>query len=135
MHPAYFETHFMVENPKVDWPPEFAIITAYATTGESWTDARNLKEDQSLEKQLRDASTLIRRITGYSPITGHAEPGWAAETDWQQACDIGRDCHQDAVYFVTGDDLWVSFCDSQRSLVRVGNFRDRLTSTIIRRSP
>ena len=37
MNPSYFETHFRLETPISDWPCEFVIITAHATTGESWT--------------------------------------------------------------------------------------------------
>ncbi|MBL9118166.1 MAG: DUF3293 domain-containing protein [Verrucomicrobiaceae bacterium] len=132
MHPTYFETHFAVADPSVEWPAEFAIITAYAPTGKKWTDEQNAAADERLEKQLRHHGGLIRRITGYSPETGHAEPGWAVELKWQNACDLGSEYLQDAIYFVSGDDLSVSFCDSRRELVRVGTFRDRLTSSIMR---
>jgi hypothetical protein len=38
MHPAYLETHFIAADGPQDWPEQFAIITAYATTGEALTD-------------------------------------------------------------------------------------------------
>ncbi|MCE9519750.1 MAG: DUF3293 domain-containing protein [Verrucomicrobia bacterium] len=127
MHPAYFKTHFAVTDPSAEWPSEFAIITACATTGEQWTDEQNAVADVSLEKQLKGNGGLIRRITGYSPETGHAEPGWAVEMTWQDACDLGSKYHQDAIYFISGDALYVSLCDSRRALVLVGTFRERLT--------
>lgn len=132
MHPAYFKTNFAVADPSAEWPDEFAIITACATTGEQWPEEMNKLADVCLEKQLRSNGGLIRRITGYSPETGHAEPGWAVEMTWQDACDLGSKYLQDAIYFISGDELCVSFCDSRRALMPVGTFRERLTKTIMR---
>ena len=39
VNPVYFETHFRSPQPVTDWPSEFVIVTAYATTGERWTSA------------------------------------------------------------------------------------------------
>jgi DNA invertase Pin-like site-specific DNA recombinase len=36
LNPAYFETLFEAEEPPECWPDAFAIVTAYATTGEKW---------------------------------------------------------------------------------------------------
>lgn len=126
LHPAYFETQFAVGDPAVEFPHEFAIITAYATTGEAWTDLENESADRELEAVLRRTCSLIGRITGFSPTTGHAEPGWAAQMTWQDACDLGILFRQDAIYVVKGDNLFVTFCDSRRQLVDVGAFRERL---------
>ncbi len=42
MNPLFLQTRFKVEAPCTDdWPAEFAIITAYATTAETWTNERN----------------------------------------------------------------------------------------------
>lgn len=49
IHPAYFRTHFRAEAPISDWPSVFAIITAYATTGETWTAEENEIADHELE--------------------------------------------------------------------------------------
>jgi hypothetical protein len=75
MHEAYGETHFRISEHVDQWPQEFAIITAYATTGEVWSDAENEAADRALYAELCRQSQMIRRITGYSPSTGHAEPG------------------------------------------------------------
>ena len=74
MHPAYFETHFIVADGPHDWPEQFAIITAYATTGEAWTDQQNEAADQALEAELRATGKWMRRITGYAPPTRIASP-------------------------------------------------------------
>lgn len=126
LHPAYFETHFAVDGPLTDWPADFAIVTAWATTGENWTDAQNRAADQALELELRQTGCWLRRITGYSPTTGHAEPGWAVALPMDQACDVGLKFRQDAIYIVRSDDLLVTHCDDRRKLVPVGPFRERI---------
>ena len=124
---AYFETRFSRESVWDDWPSEFAILTAWATTGELWTDERNQRADKALETELLRHSDWVRRLTGYSQVTGHAEPGWAVQLDFETACDIGQKYLQDAMYFVSADTLSVSFCDIRRLRVPIGPFRCRLT--------
>lgn len=125
MNPVYFETHFQRYELWSDWPEAFAIITAYATTGQQWSDEQNQAADQKLEAGLRHQSRWMRRLTGYSPRTLHAEPGWAVELDFLSACDIGRRFKQDALYYVEGDTLWVGDCAALTREV-VGSFRDRV---------
>lgn len=126
MHPAYFDTRFHTQLTVHHWPREFVILTAYATTGESWSPSQNQSADEMLARELRARGAEIVRITGYSPRTGHAEPGWAAEIPFDTACDIGLRFRQDALYHVKGDALSVSYCDERRKLVRVGLFRERV---------
>jgi hypothetical protein len=97
---------------------------------EEWAADQNADADVRLETQLLERGEWMCRITGYSPTDSHAEPGWAVEMAWQEACDIGAAFRQDAIYFVTGDHLWVSFCDVRRALVSVGSFRNRLNSSV-----
>ena len=127
IHPAYFRTYFREEAPTSDWPGVFAIITAYATTGETWTTEENEMADRALEGELRKTGRWMRRLTGYSPTTGHAEAGWAVEMPWDEACDVGLRFKQDAIYTVNGDELSVTLCDHRRGLVKVGAFRERVT--------
>jgi len=125
-HPAYFETRFRGE--RVDEEIlEFAIITAYSTTGEEWSDDRNETADEKLQKELDSQGCLLGRMTGYSPTTGHAEPGWAARLEFDRACDTGLRYKQDAIYYVRGDTLNVSYCDERRELMEVGAFSPRFT--------
>jgi hypothetical protein len=127
MHPAYFETRFKLEGHHPSWPSEFAILTAYETTGEHWSAQRNSDADKELESFLKAARVWLLRITGYSPITNHCEPGWAVALPFHAACDIGLRFKQDAIYFVKGDELTVTYCDpSQRAPVPAGSFRQRL---------
>jgi type I restriction enzyme M protein len=126
MHPAYAETHFCSPQPLTDVPAEFAIITGYATTGETWTDEQNAAADVALEKVLREKSPWIHRLTGYCPHKLHAEPGWAVTVSFEEACEIGSHFKQDAIYFVRGDTLFVSHCDQRRKLIEIGPFQPRV---------
>lgn len=127
--PAFYkETHFRADH-WADMPDEFAIITAYATTGETWTDKQNTIADRKLKNTLRTKSEWLPRITGYSPSSGHQEPGWAAAVDFESACNIGKHFKQDAIYFVKNDKLYLSYCDARRALVPVGKFTERLHTT------
>jgi hypothetical protein len=127
MNPIYLETHFHAENEGYEWPASFAIITAYATTGELWTIEANQVADAELQRFLIGKDCLLGRVTGYSPATGHAEPGWAAQLGWEEACDVGRTFKQDAIYVVLQDVLFVTYCDTRRGLVKVARFNERLT--------
>ena len=126
MNPVYFETRFLKELHFQDWPPEFVIITAYATTGEDWTPERNRDADRQLEERLEALRCWRLRLTGYSSKTGHAEPGWAAALPLDAACDLGVHFHQDAIYHVLSDVLSVTYCDHRRKLIRIGVFRERV---------
>ena len=126
MHPSYFEVQFSVPAPVHDWPEKFAILSGYATTGEVWTDDRNAAADRALGETIFVIGVWRERITGFFEDTGHSEPGWAAELDLEAACDLGLKFLQDAIYYVQGDALSVSYCDDRRALVPVGSFRERI---------
>jgi len=127
MHPAYFETHFLAEMSPTDWPAEFAIITAFATTGANWTPSQNEAADKMLESELRAAGKWLQRLTGFSPTTGHAEPGWAVDLSLAAALELGCRYKQDAIFFVINDALHVTLCGrAQEVLVPIGSFRQRV---------
>ena len=126
MNPIYLETRFKrdLENaPDFNFfeilPNEFAIITAYATTGEKWEDVINYEADEQLKAYLQTRFSCVKRITGYSPTTGHSEPGWLVNCSFDDGCDIGLSFKQDAIYWREGGDLFVSYCGPQRSKVWV----------------
>lgn len=127
MHPAYFDTMFYVEHAVNAWPPQFAIITAYATTGQAWSADANESADRRLSRELQSLGVWMVRVTGFSPQTGHAEPGWAVSINFESACDLGHRYLQDALYVVRGGVLYLSFCDDRRQLVHVGEFAPRVT--------
>ena len=126
MHPAYFEVRFRHAGDDIVWPLSFSIITAYAMTGEHWSEEKNRSADMRLQRELREMQMWMCRVSGYSPSSGHTEPGWAVEMPFEMACDTGRCYNQDAIYFIEGDQLFVSFCDERRKQIVVDGFRTRL---------
>ena len=90
MHPAYLETRFRVEDPLGALPSQFVILSAYATTGEVWSEERNSLADQKLFRELQASTpTFLKRVVGYSPSTHHAEPSWAVAIPLAEAHPSG----------------------------------------------
>lgn len=128
MTPIYFDTRFKLGLPLTELPESFAIITAHATTGELLTAEDKTAANETLRAELERGGQLIGTITGYSPITQHAEPGYAAELEFEEACKIGVQFKQDAIYFVSSGTLFVSHCDHRRSLKPITQFSKRVDS-------
>ena len=128
MHPSYFETLFDSHGFRETWPTHFAVVTAWATTGTSKSQAANEAANSELQSELQRRGLWHQPVTGYSPTTKHAEPGWAVELSFDEAGDLGLRFLQDAIYFIDADQLFVSHCDDRRRKVLVGEFRQRLIS-------
>ena len=126
IHPAYFTIAFRTAVPLREWPDVFVIISAYATTGETWSEERNLDADHRLNAELLRCGYSPIRITGYSPDTGHTEPSWAVEMPLDEALDLGRAFLQDAIFVVRQDELLVSRCSHPSELIPVGRYRERI---------
>jgi hypothetical protein len=65
-----------------------------------------------------------------SPITQHAEPGYAAALEFEEACKIGARFKQDAIYYVSSGTLFVSHCDHRRGLKPITKFSKRVDSNV-----
>jgi hypothetical protein len=128
MTQAYLETRFRTPRPVTDWPRVFVVISACATTGEVWPPERNEAADRALEASLRVCGGWLRRIVGYSPDSGHAEPSWAVDVSVEEGRALGRRFLQDAIFHVEADDLSVVHCEGPGAFVVIGSFRDRLDS-------
>jgi len=127
MHPSYFETRFRCESPLGELPSEFVILSAYATTGEIWSEEQNISADQNLLRALQALKpTFLKRVVGYSPTTHHAEPSWAVSIPLAEAHRIGHEFAQDALYFVDQGGLWVASCRAAVPPVYVDQFESRL---------
>jgi hypothetical protein len=122
----YYQTRFQPDALPTPLPGTFAIITACATTGETWTDSENEAANAALRADLERSDHLLGSLTGYSPFTGHAEPGFAASLPFEEACDLGLKFKQDAIYYVDSGILHVSYCDERRQFEPVAAFLDRL---------
>jgi len=121
-HSAYFQVEFISATSK-SLPENFAIITGYATTGESWTEEKNKQADKELFDHLLSLGCSPLRVTGFSPESGHNEPGWAVDLDCEVACDIGKKFKQDAIFVVQGKTLYLLKCGTARNPVHVGEFK------------
>ena len=126
MPPFYYQTRFLPNGLPMPLPGTFAIITACATTGETWTDSENAAANAALRADLEMSDRLLGSLTGYSPVTGHAKPGFAASLPFEEACDLGLQFKQDDNYYVDTGILHVSYCDQRRRLEPVGTFLERL---------
>lgn len=125
-HPAYYRTVFSADETD-SWPARFAIVTAYATTGETWSAERNQQGDRDLLARIEERGYWHKRVTGASPDGLHAEPGWAIEVSIEEAQKLGCDFRQDAIYFVEAALLHVASCFETR-IATVGSFRPRLNT-------
>jgi hypothetical protein len=126
MEPDYFDTHFKAYPLGTIWPASFAIITAYQTTGEQWSDTRNDTANKELEQKLLHLGCSLIPITGYSHKTQYGEPGFAIQISLQDALKIGADYKQDAIYYVEHGTLQVHSCVKPESAT-VDTFTNRLT--------
>ncbi len=89
-------------------------------------DLENEAANAALLAELDSTDRLLGSLTGYSPVTGHAEQGFAASLPFEAACDLGLRFKQDAIYYVDSGILHVSYCDHRRRLEPVAAFLDRL---------
>lgn len=126
-HPAYFLTRFYVSSEELNFPDRGVILSACATTGETWSADRNRVADRELESCLRDYSFgFLIRLIGYSPVDNHAEASWLIDLDLESGCRIGLRFLQDALYLLDHESLDVVDCSDRFRRAAVGNFYDRL---------
>jgi hypothetical protein len=126
MHPSYFDTRFRSEIVPLPPPEAFAILSAQATTGSTWSPERNASADAALKRVLVERGGWLHRLVGYSPKTQHAEPSWAAVMPLEEACRLGQEFFQDAIYWVEHDRLFVLECHAPGRCVFVDIFSRRL---------
>jgi hypothetical protein len=101
----YKSTVFQYQDFPADWPKSFAILTAYATTGETWTPEQNVEADRKLETELRQGGHRIHRISGYSKDLKTHEEGWAVVMDLKKAWDLAVKYKQVALFYYQNDEL------------------------------
>jgi hypothetical protein len=95
----------------LDWPTEFAIITAYDPDGLPTKGELNLAADLALEADLRAAGYRLLRVTGGSADGLHQEPGWAVPIGLPGAVEFGRRYRQVAVFVVRAGRLALVDCE------------------------
>ncbi len=95
----------------LDWPTEFAIITAYDPDGLPTKGELNVAADLALEADLRAAGYRLHRVTGGSADGLHQEPGWAVPIGLPGAVEFGRRYRQVAVFAVRAGRLALVDCE------------------------
>ena len=122
----FYTTRFRLASAPERWPAQFTIVTAWAPTGESWPEERNLAADEALRRILEAGGRWHHRITGYDPAGNHAEPGWAIEQSLEEGVGLASRFQQLAIYVVSGGELRVVMCERPGEPSRVAWFADRL---------
>jgi hypothetical protein len=122
-------TVFEYQNFPKDWPNSFAILTAYATTGETWTPEQNIEADRQLEAELRKGGHRIHRISGYSNDLETHEEGWAVVMDLKPAWDLAVKYKQVALFYYKDDELLLvyskEFTRHDEAIIKVApSFKD-----------
>ena len=79
---VYLQTRFRSSAPVLQWPKAFAIITAWPTTGEIWSEEEIQIQAKLLQEVLEQRNVWRVELTGYSPTDGHSEPGWAVDLNF-----------------------------------------------------
>ena len=123
-HPAYFAVHFRVAAVTA-WPEQFANVTAYATTGERWTEEQNAQANAALLQRIEALSVRHVPITGYDPATGHAEPGWDIAGPLTLGLQLGGAFRQDATFAMQDGCQSVHACGFRAHAV-LGRILDRV---------
>ena len=105
-HRALFaETLFIYADFPMDYPTDFAIITAYPTTGESWSSEKLAAQVQAFEAELRALGYRMHAVTGTSGDLSHQEPGWAVVLPPASALALAIAYHQWAYFSVSAQQL------------------------------
>lgn len=120
----YFDTHFKDIATATEFPARFGIITAYATTGETWTPEQNSAADIRLLKELESRGIWHTRITGY--VGEHAEPGWATDLSLVDSIKLGNLFDQHGIYYVDNNTLSVHLSDGTNQSAHVADFSERI---------
>jgi len=123
---AYRTTLFDGPGALPPWPSSFVIVTAWATTGQQWSEARNRHALAQLARELDERGRDHRPILGRAPDGSHAEPSWLIPMSLEDGRELGRRYRQHAIYWVTDDVLHVAICDAGSSAPwPIGSFRAR----------
>lgn len=106
---------FRGEPLPVDWPADFAIITAYDPEGRATSPEANVAADTMMEAELQAAGFRLHRITGGAADGVHLEPGWGVTVGLPAAVEFGRRYRQLAVFYVREGALTLVDCEDGSS--------------------
>lgn len=121
----YAATCFVV-NQGSGWGGAFAIITACNPRGQLLSAGANRIRDRQLQQRLQQSRSAHRRLVGAAPDLSHQECSWAVWVDEAQALALAAELGQNAIYYVSHDQLWLLPCLMAGERRALGRFRDRL---------
>ena len=98
--------------PEESLPDDFYVVTASNPFGKEVGSAVNNRRQLDLERRLDSLGAPRFYVTGFSPNFAHVEIGYGVRCDLVAALQLGRHYNQDAVFRVSGDDLWLVDCAS-----------------------
>lgn len=100
MNPAYAHVRFRAELPKGGLPERFGIVTAWNPDGITADTASNHATNARLIALLQAEALPHFPITGGSPDFTHTEPGFGIIADQARIIALGREFHQEAVFWI-----------------------------------
>jgi hypothetical protein len=103
MNPEYRNVCFKLE--EFELPPTFAIITAHNPDGLTQSDPANQDADEALRLLITATGLPHFRITGMSRDEVHQEPGWGIACSKNVAIAWGKQCKQQAIFWVEQGEL------------------------------
>ena len=123
--PEYRSTVFRLDQAVDSLPGSFAIITAWNPMHQVSPASENELRDRELESLLAHRELPHFRATGCAPDMSHQEPGWAITMASGEALALGREFRQLAIWWITGDDLFLVDC-ADGTHERIGSFREQI---------
>ncbi|MBP7547730.1 MAG: DUF3293 domain-containing protein [Corallincola sp.] len=121
----YATTCFVVSQGS-GWGGEFAIITACNPHGQLLSAGANGIRDRQLQQRLQQWRVAHLRVVGAAPDLSHQERSWAVWVDEPQALALAAELGQNAIYYVSHDQLWLLPCLMAGERRALGRFRERL---------
>ena len=108
--PGYRIAVLLGERPFGDLPAWFGVVTAHNPWGRVVSDEENVRADERLIRRVEEMGVEHFRVAGASPDRVHCEEGFGVVgLDLDRVCELSREFHQQAFFWVTGG--WVFVCD------------------------
>lgn len=121
----YQNTVFLMPQP-LSKRLDFAVITAHNPEGKVLTEAANQKRDLLLQSELITKGYKNQPLWGCSADLKHKERSWAVVMDKPSATTLGIRLKQNAIFWVSHDELYLLPCLMQENACHLGRFSERI---------
>ncbi len=128
MNPAYADVRFRAELPKGGLPERFCIVTAWNPDGITTDAASNAAATARLIAIVQAESLSHFPVTGGSPDSTHAEPGFGMMVDQARVLSLGREFRQEAVFWIDRGTVHLCPCSAAPPQV-IGPWSELATGT------